>query len=320
MAPPLMIVAVVVTRNRPKLLRRCLESVIAQVRAPDLTFVIDNASNDLAAADIAAQLDQIRCVRLEENIGGAGGFRLGIALALQAGADAVWLMDDDGYPADAHCLPELMTAMAAGCDIAAPLVMDVQEQSSLAFPLRLSRRTCFQVEEVTATLRIDGFAHLFNGALIKAAAFSTVGLPDPRFVIRGDEVEFLYRCLRAGLRVGIHTAARFLHPGSAPEIHPIMFGLFYAVVPESELKSYYQFRNRGYIFRAYGMWIYLAADVVRYGWFYIISSGLDLRGFLRWLGATATGWRGQFMQVSHGAETSLIPQILVEAERNHANG
>jgi rhamnopyranosyl-N-acetylglucosaminyl-diphospho-decaprenol beta-1,3/1,4-galactofuranosyltransferase len=210
--------------------------------------------------------------------------------------------------------------MAAGCDIAAPLVIDAQDPSCLAFPLRLRGRTCFRVEDVTASLRIDGFAHLFNGALIKAMAFGRAGLPDPRFVIRGDEVEFLYRSLRAGLRVGIHTAARFRHPGAAPEIHPIMFGAFYAVVPQSALKSYYQFRNRGYIFRAYGMWIYLAADILRYGWFYLISSGFDLRGFLRWLGATATGWRGQFMRMSDEADPSLLPQILVQAERNHANG
>jgi rhamnopyranosyl-N-acetylglucosaminyl-diphospho-decaprenol beta-1,3/1,4-galactofuranosyltransferase len=74
-----------------------------------------------------------------------------------------------------------------------------------------------------------------------------------------------------------------------------MFGLFYATEPPTELKRYFQFRNRGYIFRAYGMWDFLFADIVRYGWFYLISRRGDVAGFTRWLRTTAAGWRGGFL-------------------------
>ena len=105
----------------------------------------------------------------------------------------------------------------------------------------------------------------------------------------------MHRVRRAGLAVRIETGARFRHPSASAEIHPIMFGLFYATEPETELKRFFQFRNRGYIFRAYGMWAFLSADVLRYGWFYLISRRGDVSAFSRWLRTTAIGWRGSFL-------------------------
>jgi rhamnopyranosyl-N-acetylglucosaminyl-diphospho-decaprenol beta-1,3/1,4-galactofuranosyltransferase len=231
------VTAVIVTRDRPVLLRRCLEAVAAQQPQPGRIVVIDNASEDEAAtaAAIAAVPGATR-FRMTRNLGGAGGYRAGIELALEIGAGFVWLMDDDGRPADPNCLARLLEAAADGMALAAPLVIDVDDPARLAFPIRFGRRTRFTLAQLEGRRQIDGFAHLFNGALVSAAAFRQVGLPDPRFFLRGDEVEFLQRLLRAGLRVRTDAAARFLHPSSTAEINPIMFGLFYAVEPSTELK------------------------------------------------------------------------------------
>jgi rhamnopyranosyl-N-acetylglucosaminyl-diphospho-decaprenol beta-1,3/1,4-galactofuranosyltransferase len=314
------VAAVIVTRNRPVLLRQCLNAVLAQVRPPDMTIIIDN---DSAGSDTQAVTDEfagVRHIKLKENLGGAGGFRLGIIIGLQAGADAIWLMDDDGRPASPDCLNQLIESSSKGSDIAAPMVVDTNDHSRLAFPLRLRGRTCFNTNDVLSVSKIEGFAHLFNGTLVKAAVFHAVGLPDPRFVIRGDEVEFLYRTLRADLKVHTLMAARFLHPSSTPEIHPIIFGMFYATIPTSQLKCYHQFRNRGYIFRAYGMWIYLFADIIRYGWFFIISSRFDICGFWHWLTATAIGWRGKFMEGDADLRRLKLLAELTQTEGTHVNG
>ncbi|MBL6458344.1 glycosyltransferase [Belnapia sp. T6] len=296
------VTAVIVTRDRPALLARCLGAIRAQTMLPGQVLVIDNASEDESAtAEAVATAPGARLVRMEENLGGAGGYRAGIALALEEGAEFVWLMDDDGYARDADCLGHLLAAMASGVALAAPLVLDAEEPERLAFPIRIAGRTRFLPEDLDGRRRIEGFAHLFNGALIAASAFRQVGLPDPRFYIRGDEVEFMHRLRRAGLPIGVEVAAEFLHPGSRAETHPIMFGLFYAPEPPTELKRYFQFRNRGYIFRAYGMWDFLLADIIRYGWFYGISRRGDVAGFARWLRATATGWRGAFLPGGPGA-------------------
>lgn len=288
--------AVIVTRDRPALLRHCLASVLKQRRPPDFVVVVDNASGP-DTQDVFRDHPAVRVLRLGENAGGAGGFRAGIELALRCGADWLWLMDDDGRPRDAECLGGLLrTAAAHRADLVGALVVDVDEPERLSFPIRIAGRTRFGVAEMVAHEPVPDFAHLFNGALIGATLFHRIGLPDPRFFIRGDEVEFLFRARKSAARIVLDTAAQFLHPGSRPEIHPILGGLFYAVVPLEPFKQFHQFRNRAYIFRRYSKWGWAAADMVRYGYYFMVTRRLDVAGFGRWAAATADGWSGRFMR------------------------
>ena len=285
------IIAVVVTHERPALLRACLREVQAQERPPELVLVVDNASGpETGRAAVAAGAEHLY---QECNLGGAGGYHAGIRAALERGAAWIWLMDDDGRPAGPGCLGTLLAmAERAEADIVAPLVLDVDDPARLAFPIRIAGRTRFKAADVPR--EVAGFAHLFNGALVRTDLIRRIGPPDPRFVMRGDEVEFLFRARRAGAGVVLDSAARFLHPGSAPEIHPNMGGLFYATLPTSPAKQFLQFRNRAWIFRTYGMWTWLCADVVRYGWFFL--GRRNPRGFGRWLVATWCGLRGGFIR------------------------
>lgn len=290
------VAAIVVTRNRPALLRLCLDAILMQDPPPARIVVVDNASEPSTQAVIRCY-PEVTCVALPHNLGGAGGFRAGIQAGLATGAEWLWLMDDDGRAAAADCLATLLdTAGSTGAELVGALVVDVDAPDRLSFPIRLAGRTVFDVATLMQHGPVPGFAHLFNGALIASRLFQRIGLPDPRFFIRGDEVEFLFRARRAGAVVMLATAAGFLHPGSAPEIHPIMGGRFYAVLPGTEMKQQCQFRNRGYIFRAYGMWGWLAADVVRYGWFFLVGRRGDVKGLLRWAAATVRGVHGRFMR------------------------
>ena len=261
--------------------------------------MLDNASG-ASTAEVARRWPGVLHLREPINRGGAAGYALGIKAALAMEADLVWLMDDDGRPADPCCLGTLLRRAAEGAGIAAPMVMDNRRPDLLAFPIRLRGRTRMNAADVTGHGPVDGFAHLFNGALISRSVFETIGLPDPRFFIRGDEVEFLCRARRAGLRITLDPAAAFLHPGSHDEIHPILFGEFYAVVPACHSKRFYLFRNRAFIFRRYGMWAFLAMDVVRYAHFFLVNERGDLSGFAQWLRVTALGLRGRFMQGNEG--------------------
>jgi GT2 family glycosyltransferase len=94
-------IAVIVTRNRPEKLALALKAVALQTRRPDLTLVIDNASDDVTRDFLAAALHAdatLRVHRLAQNMGGAGGFCEGIRQACALGADWIWLSDDDAYP------------------------------------------------------------------------------------------------------------------------------------------------------------------------------------------------------------------------------
>lgn len=100
--------AVIVTYNRVDKLKRAIAAVDSQHSAVRSIIVVDNASTDgtdefLRQAQTRSPLE---VVRLERNIGGAGGFAEGMLRGYTSGADFVWLMDDDCYP-DANALGTL---------------------------------------------------------------------------------------------------------------------------------------------------------------------------------------------------------------------
>ena len=73
-------------------------------------IVVDNASEDHTREVLDAHAGlELQRIHLEENTGGAGGFRAGAEAAYDQGFDRIWLMDDDVVPAP-DCLALLMAA------------------------------------------------------------------------------------------------------------------------------------------------------------------------------------------------------------------
>lgn len=110
------IAAVIVTFNRAAKLLKVLDSLDAQTRRPDRIYVIDNASSDDTrdAMDARARVD-IKYIRLPENVGGAGGFNIGIKAAYADGYDLIWISDDDAYPHE-DALEKLINSLAIFAD------------------------------------------------------------------------------------------------------------------------------------------------------------------------------------------------------------
>lgn len=283
------VIAVVITRDRPLLLERCLQGIAKQCARVGATIVIDDAgAHD--AHHVTRRHPGTQLIRLHVNRGPAAAYGIGMRAALAAGATHLWLMDDDGVAGDADCLGTLLAALRGGdVAIAAPLVRAVADPARLAFPLRLRARTRFRADDLDGARIIPGKVHFFNGTLLRAELVRRIGFPDPRLFMRGDEVEYGLRARRAGAGIVTVTDAVFLHPDSAGEIHPILGGLFYAVVPASPLKRHHQFRNRGWIFARHNMWLWLAADHVRYFCHY--AGRRDPAGYAAWLALT---WSGVF--------------------------
>ena len=135
------IVAVVVTFNRRDMVTRLVGSLDTGHVVPDEIIVVDNASSDGTSEALTAleTSTQLRVLTLPENTGGAGGFHTGLETALTRDADLVWLMDDDGVPAD-DCL-ELLLEHVADHDFLGPAVVDAVRQDRLCFPIRLPGRS-----------------------------------------------------------------------------------------------------------------------------------------------------------------------------------
>jgi rhamnopyranosyl-N-acetylglucosaminyl-diphospho-decaprenol beta-1,3/1,4-galactofuranosyltransferase len=288
--------AVVVTHRRPDELAKSLDAVCAQTRAPDHLIVVDN-DDDARVRDIVnGQPVATTYLGSRRNLGGAGGFALGMLHALALGADWIWLADDDGRPQDSDVLATLL-ACASKYELAevSPMICDLDDPARLAFPLRRGivwRRKVSELRVGTEDL-MPGIAHLFNGALFRAATLEATGVPDLRMFIRGDETELHRRLIRSGLPFGTCLNAVYLHPQGGDEFKPILGGRMHTQYPDDPGKRYFTYRNRGYLQSMPGMRKLVFQEWVRFGWYFLVSRR-DPAGLWEWIRLRRLGRRERF--------------------------
>jgi rhamnopyranosyl-N-acetylglucosaminyl-diphospho-decaprenol beta-1,3/1,4-galactofuranosyltransferase len=291
------ICAVVVTHNRPDELAKSLDVLTTQTRLPDRLIVVDNAADDRVRELVTGQPVPTTYLGSRRNLGGAGGFALGILHALALGADWVWLADDDGHPADTRVLATLLAcAQRHGLAEVSPMVCNADDPQSLAFPLRRGLVWRRRVSELRTGADADllaGIASLFNGALFAASTFEAVGVPDLRLFVRGDEVEIHRRLVRSGLPFGTCLTAAYLHPSGTAEFKPILGGRMHTQFPDDPTKRFFTYRNRGYLLSQPGLRKLLVQEWLRFGWFFLVSRR-DPRGLLEWMRLRRLGRREKF--------------------------
>ena len=269
-----------------------LGRLLAQTRRPDAILLVDNGTDTETPKLCAAA--NVRHVRSAANIGGAGGFALACLLALADGADFVWLWDDDGWPDQDDALSTMIEVQKAHrLALLGPLVLDAADVTRAAFAFRFAGRAVTDAAKLRETPLLHGVAHLFNGVLLPAATLHRFGVPDMRFFIRGDEVEFFWRIRRGGGAVATTTRATARHPSGLREAKWILGGRAFVIDPPDALRRETLFRNRAYVFSRYGLWHILAGDVLRYGAFYLLRSSPDFRGLSEWLRASWAGLCGR---------------------------
>ena len=188
----------IVTYNRSGYLKELLASAAVMLTMPEKVVVIDNASTDdtpevIAAAMADFEPGQLIHHRLETNTGGAGGFSEGTRVALENGADWVWLMDDD-----VEILPEALDRFAPWMERfkcihgrrydhdGSPFYWQAKFNNFLAVPLPYTRNA-FTDEGYALTN-----SGTFEGMLINADIVRQIGLPDPRFFISWDDAVYAW--------------------------------------------------------------------------------------------------------------------------------
>lgn len=310
------VVCVVVTRDRTEQLRRAVAAIRDQSRRPDHLVVVDNGPDAAVEAICSSSGVPLTYLPSSTNLGGAGGFALGILTARALGADWVWLADDDGRPADRWTLARLLVcAREHRLAAVSPLVVDIDDPQQLAFPLRRGLRWVRGRDELGHEVLIDGVANLFNGALFSAAALDAIGVPDPRLFLRGDEVEAHRRLRRSGLRFGTCAPALYLHPQGRDDWAPLLGGRIMVLSPPDSVKRERTYRNLGYLTAQPGLRWRRWPDASRYAWYYL-AQRRDLNGFRHWLACTREGRRERFPArgVTHATQETTTPSRAVVHE------
>jgi rhamnopyranosyl-N-acetylglucosaminyl-diphospho-decaprenol beta-1,3/1,4-galactofuranosyltransferase len=214
------ILAGIVTHNRFLLLERGVDHVVAQSGPADRLLVIINGCTD----DTADMLERKGVDFVTQaNVGSAGGWKRAMQEALAGGWDAVWLMDDDGYPAP-QALEVLERNLTPETACISSIVLREDEPGTFVFPfpvldeaglpvLIARSRKLKRLDQLERAARNDTypFAHLFNGALIPTEVIRRIGDVNSDFFLMGDEVDYFMR-MRAVGKVVSHLGARHLHP------------------------------------------------------------------------------------------------------------
>ena len=195
-------VAIVVTYKRHSLLKECLLAL--QGHNLDQIIIVNNGGveDSLTCQTVNTVSEQthtpITLINTDKNLGGAGGFALGIEQAIETEFDFVWLMDDDCIP-DQGALAALIKVASSG------------KNDSLGRPYGFYASRVFWTDQSLHNMNIPELSqdwsralHLTNDALeirrcsfvsvlIPSAAIKKIGLPIKEFFIWGDDVEFTLR-------------------------------------------------------------------------------------------------------------------------------
>jgi len=196
------ICAVIVTFNRKELLLECLDALLQQTYTLDTIYLIDNHSNDgtkeLLQEKGYLQNPQIVYEKLNENMGGAGGFSYGLQKAYKKAHDFYYLLDDDAEPKEdaiEKIIPYLDNTHSAFAS-AVYNNFNLQETThrgnfdfdhiypipQKAIALSEYQKDCIQIDMAS-----------FVGILLPYASIQIIGFPKAEFFIHFDDTEYCMR-------------------------------------------------------------------------------------------------------------------------------
>lgn len=229
-----MFVAIVPTYNRPKMLLENVAALLSQTRALDAIVLVDNASGPdtreaLSAAGYLAN-DRIHYVRIDDNAGASGGFKRGLEVALEMGAQWIWGMDDDAFPT-----PEaLQKLIDAGLD------------ENVCYWSNCDRDTEFPA----ALKKVEDL--MFVGFFLHRDLLQKVGFPDTRYYMYYDDVDFSNRIYGAGAQILKVRDSLINHDdwrtrGEKPFTDFRVLGVKVSIFNGDPHRLYYMVRNEFYI-------------------------------------------------------------------------
>lgn len=265
------IVGIVVTYNRKELLDKCLTAILDQEEKLDKILLIDNCSTDGTDEMIRNKYineENFIYLKLEKNLGGAGGFYEGIKYAQQnLEFDYLWILDDD-------TIADKKTIVNFKLDLDF-LLSKNEKLSYLSSSVFGVDDEPMNVPEVSTHKDLNGYGDwyrfldnnliridsaTFVSILISKEAIQKVGLPYKEFFIWGDDTEYTKRLSQ-------YFGAGYLS-GNSKVIHERYDARPIDILTENNKNRipmyYYYFRNRIFIAKKYNSTLYACAKTIFY--------------------------------------------------------
>ncbi|MGB2695038.1 MAG: glycosyltransferase family 2 protein [Dehalococcoidia bacterium] len=248
---------VTVNYNGSAFIGEFIES-LANVEYPNASLVVvDAASSDGSADEIARRSPEARLIRCDENVGIAKGNNLGAAYCLERGFDYVLFINNDTRQE-----PDFLQVLVQAADsrtMTVPRILYAGDPRLISthaggfnWDLGLFRNTYHGKSDGPKTRqRRELETASFCCILVPAQAFAKAGPLDERFFMYYEETDFLRHALELGYRLLYIPEAVVYHRESASSGGGWM----------TPFKHYYATRNRLYLVRKH------ARSRLRYAYF-----------------------------------------------------
>lgn len=268
--------AVVLNWRRP-------QDTIAAVRslretAPEAdVIVVDNASGDGSVDMISAGAPFARIIQNPSNLGYAGGNNTGIAAAVDGGADAVFVLNNDAIVRPG-CVQTLAGALEENprLGIAAPVSLKQDDPEVVDFyrarvDLRNMALLAYGRDERGVPTE-DALTDYATGSamLIRSTVLRRIGMFDERFFLVWEDVDFCLRAARAAhARAGVVARAQVLHGrsvsfgGEGTPRYQYFFVRNSFLVVAKHVRRPWKGRTRALLERRYRGWLGTAEPAVR---------------------------------------------------------
>lgn len=249
------ITAVVVTRDRKEVLGQCIERLLMQTAVCDI-LIVDNASTDGTSEYLKKFIkenkknNQIRVLRSARNLGGAGGFNLGVRKAVECGYEYIWLMDDDTLPRP-DALGKLLDAseyLEGNYGFLSSVVLWTDGKGCKMNRQKL-KKTYYDHAGLLAQSLIPVEQATFVSLFLKTSTVKKAGLPVKEFFIWGDDLEYTRR-----LAVRMQMPCYLV--GKSQVVHAMRTNNGSCIatdVPERIDRYRYAYRNENFAYRYEGI-------------------------------------------------------------------
>ena len=274
----------------------CLAS-LARSDWPALDVIVaDNGSDDGTVAAVKAGFPEVRIVENGANLGFAAGNNAGISEALRAGADAVFVLNNDTeVPSDA--VSRLVSVLDARSDAACvcPVLVYADAPDRLWFAgslfdpsrARSGRNSSYELGRAVLPDQPFEIERGVGAAmLVRASVIEAIGMFAPELFYLHEDVDWSLRMRAAGWRILLVPDVRIIHKVAASQGgHPL-----------TPLTAYYGTRNDLELGRRFGGlhgWRAIAREVggvaIHVAFALVYARGVSAR--VHSAGAALAGWR-----------------------------
>lgn len=208
------VVTIIVTFNGMKWIEKCLLSVISQSEV----IVIDNNSSDETVGFIKINFPEVILLPQDKNWGFGKANNIGISYALNNGAEAVFLLNQDAY-VEKECLDKLVKAHIENPEFGIISPIHLNWDGTAVDRSFMDYISPYYVPKLNSDLIVKNFSkNIYETKFINAAAwliprdvFYKVGGFDPIFFLYGEDDNYSQRVLYHGYKIGIMPNATIFH-------------------------------------------------------------------------------------------------------------